>query len=941
MYDVIICCVTAFLLYCNTLSADFAYDDSRAIIKNQDLRPDTPLSQLLTNDFWGTPIRHSGSHKSYRPLCVLSFRLNYAVGELDPFGYHLVNVLLHVLATGLFVSVARKFLKNNHAVLFSGLLFATHPIHTEAVAGVVGRADVTGCVFMLLSFICYMSSINRQTNSENSETGQNLSPLLPCPEKNSVTAIQRCYRSWILSAIFTFCATFTKEQGITVIAINAAYEIFVVHQIRIQDLPKIFYKNEYHQIRLSLLANGALGGGLLCLRFYATGTQPPVFAPADNPASVSHSVLARTLTFLFLPAYNAWLLMFPVTLSFDWSMESIPLIQTITDVRNLWSVCLYGSLASLGLYSFRELNFLHEVSVRGAGRLKHVPSSQSHESFDSVPNGEEGDQKLLCNGVSHKTNGKESKLLRSGHAKKAIISARKENNNFYPRHSNGCVSTRKRANPPRHSSYSPERNGHNRIRSNSWCNHGNTAEMKMQGETEERERVLGTIVMATSFLIFPFLPASNLLCYVGFVVAERILYIPSIGFCLGLAEVTSQVWQRSEAMVRKLLLGLILILVCLYSCKTAMRNRDWQSEESLYRAGIAVNPPKALGNLANIYKTAGRIREAEDAYRKALTYRKNMADVHYNLGVLLQEVGRVEEAVESYQMAIKCRPRMSMAHLNLGIAMTTVGRITEAEAVYRRAAKLDDAGLKDPKGQMHGIISALFNLGRLLQEANRHEEALEVLEEALDRRPDYYSPQSLFNMLGETHYKLGNILEAEKWFQESLLSKPDHVPAHLTYANLLSKTNRAHDAEYFLQRAVDLEPENANVFRHYGQFWHDQGNFKQASDFYHQALRLQPNDFEITFNLANSLRQAKENEEAEVYYRQAVDLKPDVANGHVNLGAMLHLNGKLELAEESYLRALTLKPDDPTSLQNLKKLRNLMAKRAGRGEGESTTPSNR
>ena len=47
---------------------------SRAILKNPDLQSDTPLINLFYNDFWGTPLTHSGSHKSYRPLCVLTFR---------------------------------------------------------------------------------------------------------------------------------------------------------------------------------------------------------------------------------------------------------------------------------------------------------------------------------------------------------------------------------------------------------------------------------------------------------------------------------------------------------------------------------------------------------------------------------------------------------------------------------------------------------------------------------------------------------------------------------------------------------------------------------------------------------------------------------------------------------------------------------------------------
>lgn len=204
------------------------------------MRPDTALTQLLTNDFWGTPIRHSGSHKSYRPLCVLSFRLNYAVGELDPFGYHLTNVVLHIIATGLFVNIARRFLRGSPSVLFAGLLFASHPIHTEAVAGVVGRADVGACIFTLLSFICYVQSCN--LNSTNIQILDTHDADRQTEEDFRRTVARRRIVFLILSAVMTFCASFTKEQGIMVVAINAAYEIFVVHQIRIRDLPKIFYK---------------------------------------------------------------------------------------------------------------------------------------------------------------------------------------------------------------------------------------------------------------------------------------------------------------------------------------------------------------------------------------------------------------------------------------------------------------------------------------------------------------------------------------------------------------------------------------------------------------------------------------------------------------------------------------------------------------------------
>ena len=51
--------------------------NSRAIVSNEDLRPSSPWMHLWSHDFWGTALDHAGSHQSWRPLCVLSFRLNY------------------------------------------------------------------------------------------------------------------------------------------------------------------------------------------------------------------------------------------------------------------------------------------------------------------------------------------------------------------------------------------------------------------------------------------------------------------------------------------------------------------------------------------------------------------------------------------------------------------------------------------------------------------------------------------------------------------------------------------------------------------------------------------------------------------------------------------------------------------------------------------------
>ena len=133
----VLCAVVAALLYSTTLDCELCFDDKKAIRDNSDLRPDTPWMNLLIDDFWGTRINSSLSHKSYRPLCVATFRLNYLLHELQPMGYHLVNVLLHSAVCYLYVQLCGVVFSAVWPALIAGLLFAVHPIHTEAVSTVV------------------------------------------------------------------------------------------------------------------------------------------------------------------------------------------------------------------------------------------------------------------------------------------------------------------------------------------------------------------------------------------------------------------------------------------------------------------------------------------------------------------------------------------------------------------------------------------------------------------------------------------------------------------------------------------------------------------------------------------------------------------------------------------------------------------------------------
>lgn len=86
------------LLYANSLDGDFVWDDRAAIVRNEDIRSHTSIFSVFLHDFWGQDIRLRLSHKSYRPLTVLTFKMDHFFYGLNAFGYHCTNVLLYVLS---------------------------------------------------------------------------------------------------------------------------------------------------------------------------------------------------------------------------------------------------------------------------------------------------------------------------------------------------------------------------------------------------------------------------------------------------------------------------------------------------------------------------------------------------------------------------------------------------------------------------------------------------------------------------------------------------------------------------------------------------------------------------------------------------------------------------------------------------------------------------
>uniref|UniRef100_A0A7I4Y8E9 dolichyl-phosphate-mannose--protein mannosyltransferase n=1 Tax=Haemonchus contortus TaxID=6289 RepID=A0A7I4Y8E9_HAECO len=766
---------TSIFVYSNTFTADFVYDDSQAIVSNPVVTGDVPAVQAWSLDFWGHPLSR-GSHKSYRPLTSLSFRLNAFIFGMKPLSFHATNVLLHAMASCLllfFIQRFRFFSGNLESALFTALLFAVHPIHCEAVAGVVGRADVLVSIAVLVGVILYDK-----------------------------------VQSTLVAAISTAIAICFKETGIVLPPLLVGFLLLKP------------VKN-YMELRRSISGLFLVFLTLGTIRHSINSFEAPSFSKSDNPVAHHPSILTRTLTFLYLPVFHLQLLCYPKTLSFDWSMDAIPLVFSPLDIRFVASVACYLSLLLTGCALIQATGILED--------LLRVVKPKKHEA------GRKG-----C------------RLSRNSVAK---------------------------------------------------CN--------------DTKKFFRMTLLALSLLILPYIPSSNLFFYVGFMAAERILYLPSVGYCILVGMLYRFCCSRFGS---KLAVSFGFLVLVLHGMRTHKRNVDWQNEESLYKSALEFNPPKAYSNLGRVYASQMRLNEAEVAYKNALAYRPNMADTWYNLGVLYQDMRNFSESIKCYRTSIKFRSTFATAHLNLGIVHETVGNDQSAISIWQLCSTMDGSLVKAQREHRNAQTSCRFRLGRMMLNQGNLHGAEKVLDEAIRKAPRSYPfIHSLLYSYGEVAKLLGNNDKAEQLFQAAFNAAPTHVPTLLTMAHLRNKQNRTSESNDWFSKALAVAPNSADVHHHIGLAAASRGDVARAEMAYKNALKLVSTHADSLKSLAALLREQHRYDKSEEVLRTLMNHHP-TSETLSDYGAILRLNGKLDEAKRFYEKSLMLDPSNNVAKENLRRL---------------------
>ncbi|KAL9704018.1 hypothetical protein quinque_007536 [Culex quinquefasciatus] len=260
------------------------------------------------------------------------------------------------------------------------------------------------------------------------------------------------------------------------------------------------------------------------------------------------------------------------------------------------------------------------------------------------------------------------------------------------------------------------------------------------------------VVLGFLLLVLPFLPATNLVVTVGFVVAERVLYIPSMGSVILVVYGAQRLWERVPKL-RKSIMAFGILLIAAGTLKTLTRNVDWSSREALLRSGLQTLP--------------------------------HNAKMHYNFGNYLRDSSQPEDAIVHYREALRLWPTYASAHNNIGTLMVEFG---PAEYHFLEAIRYSSEH-----------INAHYNLGQLYRKSNRTADAVRMLERCIKLEP-------LFTAAYLELVKLYSGPQAGQLLRRVVRLNPYDVDLRRQYGDWLAEQNLLLEAVTQYQEGLQVLP---------------------------------------------------------------------------------------------------------------------------------------
>uniref|UniRef100_A0A6Q2YIR4 dolichyl-phosphate-mannose--protein mannosyltransferase n=1 Tax=Esox lucius TaxID=8010 RepID=A0A6Q2YIR4_ESOLU len=740
------------LCYGNSVHGEFVHDDVWAISNNPDVRPGSSLRNIFTNDFWGKRMADNTSHKSYRPLCILTFKLNILLGGMTPLYFHVVNVCLHCAVTCLLMHTCVCCVFDDPRLAFlTALLFAVHPIHTEAVSGIVGRADVLACLLFLLAFLSYIRSVG------------------VC---GSADSLPYTVSGWALGAsmLLGTCAMLVKETGITVFGVCVLYDALVLCR-----KPLLFNLSSSKMDLLRVSSPFLKRACAICLhvavimsfRLWLMGGSMPLFSEQDNPASFSPHLLTRILTYCYLLSFNAWLLLAPVLLCYDWQVGSIPLVESPWDIRNVATVLLGVVMVALCLHCVTSLQRLGSKEVLVGVLLLVFPFIPASNLFFRVGF-------VVAERVLYMPSMGYCILVAHGLGRLCSVAGRWGNTALTVSMLLVLLLFSWKTVQQNEIWLSREalfRSGIQTLPHNAKVHYNYANFLKDRGRHQEAIHHY-----KTALRLYP-LHASAM---------------NNLGTLTHHAE-------EAERYYRKALATNPHHNRALFNLGNLLKSQGKEEEaEALLKHSIRFGPhfADAYSSLASLYAEQKRYAEANKVYLQGIENCPESSDLHNNYGVFLVDTGEGALAAAHYQHAVHLKPAHYVAMVNLGRLLRSSNENKEAESWYKKAL------------QVTRKVEILTPLGALYYNTGRYEEALQVYREAAMIQPD---STDIWLALAQVLAMAGRSKEAEKMTLGIISKQGSCIECYRLLSAIYSKRGNYTEALDALEKALQQNPIDISV----------------------------------------------------------------------------------------------------------------------------------
>lgn len=328
--------------YLGTLHNALVFDDQIIILINCKKWQHDGFWQLVRHDYWG----EQRFDVLYRPLTTISYVWNYRLSGACPESFRAVNVLLHAACCCALFCLTRAVFRDDRAAGMASVLFAVHALHVEAVAQIVGRAELLAAFFSMLALCLYVMDVQRRGGRPTWRYG-----------------VALC-----ASAL----AMLSKESGTAVVGMMVGYDVWSLRFASRSATPPTLPQADARRARRAwrrILKRLALQRwvGLLLVTLIVLTVRIQVLGrfaqdrgaidKMDNPIA-SASPAARVLTPIVLLGRAVRLLIWPHPLCHDYSYNALPLCETVLDARLWWGLLCIVAMVAAGVRSYRRRGYV-------------------------------------------------------------------------------------------------------------------------------------------------------------------------------------------------------------------------------------------------------------------------------------------------------------------------------------------------------------------------------------------------------------------------------------------------------------------------------------------------------------------------------------------------------------------------------------------------------